>query len=111
MVATVAGAYAALPAAQRAQACILTGNYGGASAVDFFGPRRGLPAAISPHNNYYIWGPGGCTGSVVLSIGLVAAVPTPAGVRENPAGRPGCAVPTAYRRRTASRFTWTRPRR
>ena len=36
--------------------------------MDFFGPAAGLPPAISPHNNFYIWGPGGCGGTVVLSV-------------------------------------------
>ena len=87
MVATVAAAYAALPAAQRPQACILAGNYGEAGAVGFFGPAAGLPPAISPHNNFYIWGPGGCGGTVVLR-GHAAAGPA-ARVSEHPAGGRG----------------------
>jgi hypothetical protein len=70
MTATVAGVYDGLPADKRDEACILTGNYGEAGAVDFFGPRYGLPTAISGHNSYYIWGPGDCTGEVVVSIGV-----------------------------------------
>jgi hypothetical protein len=34
-----------------------------------FGRRLGLPPAISGHNNYYIWGPRGHDGSVVIIIG------------------------------------------
>lgn len=73
LVATMARAYAALPLDQRAQACLLTGNYGEAAAIDFFGPAAGLPPAISPHNNYYLWGPRGCSGAVVLSVGMPPA--------------------------------------
>lgn len=70
MVATVARAHDELPAEERERACILTGNYGEAGAVDFFGPKYGLPKAISGHNSYYIWGPGNCTGEVVISVGV-----------------------------------------
>jgi hypothetical protein len=70
MTATVADVYEGLPADERSKACILTGNYGEAAAVDFFGPARGLPNAISGHNSYYLWGPGDCTGEVVVSVGV-----------------------------------------
>lgn len=70
MTATVAGVYEGLPEDKRDEVCILTGNYGEAGAIDFFGPQRGLPRAISGHNSYYIWGPGDCTGEVVVSIGV-----------------------------------------
>jgi len=70
MVATVARAYDELPAEERKRACILTGNYGEAGAVDFYGPKYGLPGAISGHNSYFIWGPGDCTGEVVISVGV-----------------------------------------
>jgi hypothetical protein len=70
MVRTVDGVYEELPAEERARACILTGNYGEAAAVDFFGPEYGLPRAISGHNSYFLWGPGDCTGEVVVSVGV-----------------------------------------
>jgi hypothetical protein len=70
MVATVTGVYEELPPEERERACILTGNYGEAGAVDFFGPRYGLPKAISGHNSYSIWGPGDCAGQVVISVGV-----------------------------------------
>ncbi|HKH57854.1 MAG TPA: hypothetical protein VKA20_04900 [Rubrobacter sp.] len=68
MVATVAGVYDSLPVEDRSTACVFTANYGEAGAIDFFGPKFGLPEAISGHNSYYIWGPGDCTGEVVLSV-------------------------------------------
>jgi MFS family permease len=73
LVATLARAYDKLPPAQRRQAVILTHDYGQASAVDFFGPRYGLPPAISGHNNYYLWGTHGASGNVVLSVGVPRA--------------------------------------
>ena len=45
-------------------------NYGEAAAIDVFGRRMGLPPAIGGHNNYYIWGPRGHDGSVMIIIGV-----------------------------------------
>lgn len=70
LVATVARVYDALPPEDRARASILASNYGEAAAVDFFGPRYGLPAAISGHNSYWLWGPGDATGDVVIAVGF-----------------------------------------
>jgi 4-amino-4-deoxy-L-arabinose transferase-like glycosyltransferase len=54
LVRRVARVYHALPTGQRATCAILATNYGEAGAIDFFGPRYGLPPAISPHNNYWL---------------------------------------------------------
>jgi len=62
MVTEVTKVYNALPAEQRAKTGILAGTYGDAGAIDFFGPRLGLPKAISGHQNYYLWGPREYTG-------------------------------------------------
>jgi hypothetical protein len=69
MVATVARVYRSLPQDEQAEACIFTQNYGEAGAINFYGPQYHLPQAISGHNTYYLWGPGSCTGEVVISIG------------------------------------------
>ena len=69
MAATVGKAYQALPPDDRARAVFFAWNYGDAAAVDYFGARWGLPPAISTHENYYLWGPGGADGSVVLVLG------------------------------------------
>jgi hypothetical protein len=61
--------YAGLPAAERSQACVLTGNYGEASALSLLGAPGRLPPVISGHNNYYVWGPGRCTGRVLIVVG------------------------------------------
>ena len=71
MTQTVAEAYEGLPAAQRSQACIFTSNYGEASALNFLGDRYDLPPAISAHNNYYLWGPGRCTGETMITVGFL----------------------------------------
>jgi hypothetical protein len=66
MVATVADVYHALPADEQAHTAILAGNYGGAGAIDFFGPQYGLPKAISAHQNYYLWGTRDFTGESII---------------------------------------------
>ncbi len=73
LVASLARANDGLTPSERHDAVILTRDYGQASAVDFLGPRLGLPRAISGHNNYYLYGTRGASGSVVLAIGFDAA--------------------------------------
>jgi 4-amino-4-deoxy-L-arabinose transferase-like glycosyltransferase len=68
MVDQVTRIYNALPAPDRARAGILCSNYGEASAINFLGTGRGLPFAISGHNNYWIWGPHGETGDIIIVI-------------------------------------------
>jgi hypothetical protein len=65
----LAKVYNALPPADRERACIFVQNYGEAGAVDVLGARLGLPRAISGHNSYFLWGPRGCTGEVVIVLG------------------------------------------
>jgi hypothetical protein len=69
LVEAVASVYRSLPPADQARACIFARNYGQAGAIDLFGPRYGLPKAIARHNSYFLWGPRGCTGEVVIVIG------------------------------------------
>lgn len=65
----VAGVYRSLPPGERAQAAIVADNYGEASAITFFGERLGLPHALSGHNQYFLWGPRGATGEVLIDVG------------------------------------------
>jgi len=69
LAAEVARIYSALPADERARARIVTRNYGEAGAIDYYGRRYGLPAAVSQHNNYYLWGPGSELPSVFIMVG------------------------------------------
>jgi hypothetical protein len=62
----VARIYGSLPPADRARAAIFGQNYGQAGAIDLFGPALGLPRAISGHLSYYLWGPRGYTGEVMI---------------------------------------------
>ena len=69
MVERVARVYRSLSAEDRARCVIAASNYGEAGAIDFFGPRYGLPPAISWHNNYWLWGTHGGTGEVMILVG------------------------------------------
>jgi Dolichyl-phosphate-mannose-protein mannosyltransferase len=66
MVASVAHVYNHLRPEDKERAAIFCQNYGEAGAIDFFGPKYGLPPAISGHQNYFLWGPRDYTGEVLL---------------------------------------------
>jgi hypothetical protein len=74
LVALVAREYAALPAAQRQHATILTGNYGEAGALDRYGPGLGLPQAYSGANNFWLWGPPPATDTTAIAVNLDPAL-------------------------------------
>jgi hypothetical protein len=57
MAATVAGVYNSLPPDVRTRTAIFAQTYGQAGAIDLFGPKYGLPPAISGHQSYFLWGP------------------------------------------------------
>jgi 4-amino-4-deoxy-L-arabinose transferase-like glycosyltransferase len=69
MVRETARAYAAVPAEQRAQTAIFANDYGQAAAIDFFGPRYGLPPSISRAESFWLWGPRQYTGTSVIVLG------------------------------------------
>jgi len=69
MTATVAGVYNGLPEDVRGQTAIFGQSYGQAGAIDLFGPKYGLPAAISGHQSYFLWGPRDYTGVSMIVIG------------------------------------------
>lgn len=69
MTRAVANVYNNLPSDERAHTAIFANSYGQAGAIDFFGPKYGLPKAISNHQNYWYWGPRNYTGSVVIVLG------------------------------------------
>jgi hypothetical protein len=66
---TVAGVVRGLTPEDRAKACVFGQNYGEAGALEYFGPELHLPPALSGHNSYWLWGPGSCTGEVLVVIG------------------------------------------
>ena len=65
----VARVYFALPPGTRARTAIYADTYGDAGALDFYGPRYGLPPAISSQNSYYLWGTRGYDGATLIAIG------------------------------------------
>jgi hypothetical protein len=69
MVETVARVYDALPPEERARTAIFANDYGQGGAVDFYGPRLGLPKAISGHLTYWYWGARGARGDTVIVLG------------------------------------------
>jgi hypothetical protein len=66
MVSEVAKIYESLPPSERSQTAIFGNNYGEAGAIDLFGPKYGLPAAISAHQTYFFWGPRGFSGNTLI---------------------------------------------
>jgi dolichyl-phosphate-mannose-protein mannosyltransferase len=52
-----ATAWRSLAAAQRAEGAIVAGNYGEASALELYGPARGLPQVLSGHLSWQYWRP------------------------------------------------------
>jgi hypothetical protein len=65
----VSQAWAKVPPAERPGCAIFAQNYGEAGAIDFFGPRYGLPPALSGHQTYWLWGPRGYSGNCLLVVG------------------------------------------
>jgi hypothetical protein len=65
----VASVYRSLPPRVRARTAIYADTYGDAGALDFYGPRYGLPPAISSQNTYYLWGTHGYDGSTMIAVG------------------------------------------
>jgi len=66
IVAETAKAYALLSPEERSSCGVFAQNYGQAGAIDFFGPRYGLPPALSGHQTYWLWGPRGYSGSCLI---------------------------------------------
>lgn len=69
LAAMVGHAYQSLPPEDKARAAFLGRNYGEAAAVDVLGTPWHLPPAISGNNQYFLWGPRGHDGSVVIRLG------------------------------------------
>jgi len=69
MVAKVAQVYASLTPEERARCGIFASNYGEAGAIDHYGPRYGLPRAVSGHNSYFLWGPGTRGVDILITVG------------------------------------------
>ena len=66
IVSEVALAWERIPSAERADCGIFAQDYGQAGAIDWFGPRNGLPPSLSGHQTWYIWGPRGYSGNCLI---------------------------------------------
>ncbi len=69
LVRDVADVYNQLPPADRTVAGIFTDWYYTAAAIDIYGPKYGLPHAVSGSLNYYLWGPGYSWDEMVIVTG------------------------------------------
>jgi hypothetical protein len=69
-VAAVAEVYRGLSPEDRSRAIVIAGNYGEAGAIDFYGPRLGLPNAVSATGTYWFFGPGTKPGDVAVTVGI-----------------------------------------
>ncbi|WP_187148984.1 ArnT family glycosyltransferase [Candidatus Korobacter versatilis] len=69
MVQKVAAYYNTLSPEEKAKTAIFANNYGDAGAIDFFGPKYGLPKSIGNHQSYWIWGPRQYTGESLIVLG------------------------------------------
>jgi hypothetical protein len=69
MAAAVGRVYHSLPKEEQRKTAIFADNYGEAGAIDFFGAQYGLPKAICPHQNYFVWGPREYTGEIMILVG------------------------------------------
>ena len=66
IVAETAVAWGQLSANERRDCGIFAQDYGQAGAIDFFGPRYGLPASLSGHQTWFLWGPRGYSGNCMI---------------------------------------------
>ena len=69
MAATVSKVYTSLPPEEQKKTVVFGQNYGEAGAIDFFRGKYPLPPAVSAHNNYWLWGYGDTTRTILIVIG------------------------------------------
>jgi len=68
-----ARAWNALPAPDRRDGVVLARNYGEASALEFYGPSRGLPHVLGGHLSWQYWRPRSLPQRFALLVGFAAA--------------------------------------
>jgi hypothetical protein len=66
IVAETAQAWKRISPAERGDCGIFAQDYGQAGAIDFLGRRYGLPAALSGHQTYFLWGPREYSGNCMI---------------------------------------------
>jgi dolichyl-phosphate-mannose-protein mannosyltransferase len=55
-----------IPPKERKDCGIFAQDYGQAGAIDFLGPKYGLPPALSGHQSWWLWGPRGYSGNCMI---------------------------------------------
>jgi hypothetical protein len=55
-----------VPPAEHQDCGIFAQDYGQAGAIDFLGPKYGLPQSISGHQTWWLWGPRGYSGNCLI---------------------------------------------
>jgi dolichyl-phosphate-mannose-protein mannosyltransferase len=66
IVAETAEAWSQIPPAERGDCAIFAQNYGQAGAIDFLGPKYGLPRSLSGHQTWWLWGPRDYSGNCMI---------------------------------------------
>ena len=66
IVAETALAWNRIPVEEQKDCGIFAQDYGQAGAIDFLGRRYGLPAALSGHQTWFLWGPRGYSGNCLI---------------------------------------------
>ena len=66
IVAETAVAWNKLAPEERGDCGIFAQDYGQAGAIDFLGPKYGLPASLSGHQTWWLWGPRGYSGNCLI---------------------------------------------
>lgn len=66
IVGETAVAWNQLSPAERSDCGIFAQDYGQAGAIDFFGPKYGLPPSLSGHQTWFLWGPGPYSGNCMI---------------------------------------------
>lgn len=69
MASAVADVYNRLTPEEKSKCIIIGSGYGYAGAIDYFGPKYGLPNALGAQNSYFLWGPGKKPGEIAIVFG------------------------------------------
>jgi hypothetical protein len=66
----VSAVYNSLSDEEKKKACVFASNYGEAGALHYYRTKYGYPDPICSHNIFYFWGPGDCSGDIVIVVGI-----------------------------------------
>jgi hypothetical protein len=59
-------AWQRIPMNERSDCAIFAQDYGQAGAIDWFGPKYGLPSSLSGHQTWFLWGPRQYSGNCMI---------------------------------------------